>query len=81
MTAAMKLYGEAELAALAKELRIASGKRQREVAEELGVSRPSVVFAENNPERNLGALRRRMIERLGGVRVEGPFYRVTKAKP
>ncbi|HTI69882.1 MAG TPA: hypothetical protein VMF06_07945 [Candidatus Limnocylindria bacterium] len=77
----MNLYTEGDLATVAKRHRIAAGKLQRDAAGELGVARPSVVFAENNPERNLLGLRKRMIEAYSSYRVEGPFYRLVKKSP
>lgn len=76
----MVLYSEQDLAGLVKSMRIKSGMRQVDVAKALEVSRPSVVFAENNPERHLTTLRIRIIEYLSGSRLEGPLYRLKRGK-
>lgn len=64
-----------ELAALAVE---ASGLSKSDVADELGVSPASVTDATKYPDRNLSALRVRIIERWGGYAVEGPLYRLRR---
>jgi transcriptional regulator with XRE-family HTH domain len=69
-------YTESELAALAREIRVASGKSQKEVALELGVSAPSVSNAERDTERSLFALRKRIIEKYSGGKLIGPEYRL-----
>jgi len=66
---------ESKLAALAKQARIDAGITQTEAAQRLGVSRPTVVQAENEPTRPLSALRRKMIlEFSGGYRCVGPYW-------
>jgi DNA-binding XRE family transcriptional regulator len=65
-----------ELAALARELRRASGKSQKEVAGELGVSAPAVSNAESKPERSLFELRKRIIEKYSNYKLVGPEYRL-----
>lgn len=71
-------YRAEELAGLAKSIRKASGKKQHEVARELEVSRPSVVFAENAPERNLLLLRKRIIDAYSPYTVSGPYFRLER---
>ena len=65
---------ESDLAALAKEARLSTGKRKAEVARELGVSGPAVSNAEERPELPLHKLRMRMIETYSKSRVVGPVY-------
>jgi hypothetical protein len=36
--------------------------------------------AENEPQRSLSKLRRRMIAELGGFELDGPFWRLRKAE-
>ena len=67
---------EAELAALAKRYRLASGKSRTQAARELGVSRPSVIHAEDHPDQSLFKLRKRMIETYSSNRLIGPLYRL-----
>lgn len=69
---------EAELAAVAKEFRLKSGRTKIEMAAELGVRRPSVQLAEENPGQSLTRLRIRIIEACSPYRVEGPHYRLVK---
>ncbi len=71
-------YAEAELGALAKELRTRVGRSKAEVGRQLEVSRPSMQDAEERPERNLTRLRLRIIEACSPYRVEGPFYRLVR---
>lgn len=73
-----RLVTEAELAALAKEFRIKSGKTKIEAAACLDVGRPSVQLAEENPEQSLTRLRIRMIEAFSAFKIRGPFYRLEK---
>jgi DNA-binding XRE family transcriptional regulator len=79
-TAAMpkQLYSETELAALAKQFRIKSGKSKADISRELQASRPSVQQAEENPEQSLTKLRIRIIERCSPYRVSGPVYLLKK---
>jgi len=75
---AKNLYAESELAALAKEFRIKSGKSKADISRELKASRPSVQQAEENPEQSLTKLRIRIIEHCSPYRVTGPMYLLTK---
>jgi DNA-binding XRE family transcriptional regulator len=70
------LFPEGELAALAKKLRNATGKSRAEAARELGVARPTIVQAEEEPGKSLTKLRIRMIEAYGPRRVTGPLYQI-----
>jgi DNA-binding XRE family transcriptional regulator len=67
-------FPETDLAALAKKYRKATGKSRAQAARELGVARPSVVQAEENPEQTLLKLRIRIIEAYSPYRVTGPFF-------
>lgn len=73
-----QLYPEKELAALAKQFRLATGKKRAEAARELGVARPSLIHAEDFPEKPLVKLRIRIIEKYSGYRVVGPAYWLEK---
>jgi DNA-binding XRE family transcriptional regulator len=68
------MYSAAELAALAKHLRVKSGKTKAEISRALGASRPSVQQAEENPEQSLTKLRIRIIEICSPNKVRGPVY-------
>jgi len=73
-----QLYAERELAALAKNFRVASGRNRAEAARELGVSRPSLIHAEDFPEKTFIKLRIRIIEKYSGYKVVGPAYWLEK---
>jgi DNA-binding XRE family transcriptional regulator len=75
-----RIIQESDLAALAKEIRSKTGKTRAEVARELGVARPTVVQAEEEPERGLHKLRKQIIERYSEYEVIGPVYLVRKKK-
>jgi hypothetical protein len=72
--AKQRIVAETELAALAKEFRLKVGKTKIEAAAELGVGRPSVQLAEENPEQHLTKLRIRLIEKYSPYKVAGPVY-------
>lgn len=69
-----KMITEHELAALAKQWRMKSGLSKAEMAKKLGVSRPSMQQAEENPEQHLTKLRIRIIEACSPYRVRGPAF-------
>lgn len=71
---------EAELATLAKEFRLKSGRTKIEAAAELGVTRPTVQNAEENPDQSLTRVRIRMIETYSPYKVSGPYYRLERKK-
>ncbi len=73
-----KFLQESELAALARDYRIASGKNRAEVARELKVGRQAVKYAEDCPEKSFTKLRCRMIEAYSPYRVRGPVFLVIK---
>ena len=73
-----RLIKEAELAALAKEYRIKSGLDKVEAAAALGVTRPTIQLAEENPEQSLTKLRCRMIEKFSPFKVAGPFFQLQR---
>ena len=77
---ASKFIPESALPSIAKECRLKAGKTKIQIAAELGVTRPSVQLAEENPEQRLGSLRIRIIETCSDYAVEGPFYRLTKKR-
>ena len=76
-----RLCDDAGLAALAKKLRLAAGKKRAEAARELGVARPTVVQAEENPKLSLSKVRVRIIERYSNFRVVGPVYLLEEKQP
>ena len=73
-----QLLGEQELASLAKKYRVAAGKNRAEAARELGVARPSLIHAEDYPEKTFVKLRKRIIEQYSEFKVTGPFYRLER---
>jgi hypothetical protein len=77
---AAKFIHESALPSIAKKCRLKAGKTKIQVAAELGVGRPSVQLAEENPEQYLGSLRIRIIETCSDYTVKGPFYRLTRKK-
>ena len=72
--AKQRVVTDAELAALARKFRLKARKTKIEAAAELGVGRPSVQLAEENPEQSLTRLRIRMIQKYSRYRVNGPLY-------
>lgn len=64
--------------ALAKKYRKATGKTRAAVARELGVARPTIVQAEENPEQSLTKLRIRIIEAYSPHKVTGPWFEFDK---
>ena len=67
-------FAETELAALAKKYRVAAGKNRAEAARELGVARPSLIHAEDFPEKSFTKLRSRIIEKYSPFKVRGPLF-------
>jgi DNA-binding XRE family transcriptional regulator len=65
---------EAALGSLAKKYREAAGKSRAEAARELGVARPTVFQAEENPDASLFKLRKRLIELYSPHRLIGPVF-------
>ncbi len=65
---------ERDLATLAKRFRMAVQKNRAEAARELGVARPSLIHAEDFPEKSFFKLRCRIIEKYSPYRVKGPLY-------
>ena len=78
--ATKRLLKESELAALAKQFRIKSGRDKVDAASALGVSRPTIHLAEENPEQSLIKLRCRMIEKFSAFKVIGPLYQLQRKK-
>ena len=73
-----QFVAEEELAALAKKFRLATGKNRATIARELKVSRPSLIQAEDFPDKNLTKLRIRVIEKYSTFKVIGPRYWLDK---
>ena len=71
-------FAEHELAALAKKFRVAAGKNRSQAARELGVARPSLIHAEDYPEKTFIKLRCRIIEKYSPFRVAGPCFRLER---
>jgi DNA-binding XRE family transcriptional regulator len=69
-----QLFSEEALAAVAKRFRVASGKNRSEAARELGIARPSLIHAEDFPEKTFLKLRKRIIEKYSPFKVGGPGY-------
>lgn len=69
-----RFLSESKLAALAKEFRLKAGKKKAAVARELGVKRPTIQLAEENPEQSLTRLRIRMIQKYSPYKVIGPVF-------
>ena len=67
---------EAELAAIAKKFRKASGKTKAAAARDMGTKPPSLHHAEESPEKSFTKLRCRMIEAYSGLKVSGPYFRL-----
>ncbi len=73
-----QMFMERELAAVAKKCRVAAGRNRSQAARELGVARPSLIHAEDYPEKPLTKLRRRIIEKYSPYRVVGPAFRLER---
>ena len=72
--AKQRVVTDSELAVLAKKFRLKARKTKIEAAADLGVGRPSVQLAEENPEQSLAKLRIRLIEKYSPYKVVGPVY-------
>lgn len=75
-----RIIEESELAILAKEYRTKAGMNRAEAARDLGIARPTVHQAEENPERSLASVRKQIIERYSDYEVIGPVYLLRKKK-
>lgn len=69
-----QVFAEHELAAVAKRFRVGTGKNRSQAARELGVARPSLIHAEDHPEKPLIKLRIRIIEKYSPYKVVGPSF-------
>ena len=69
---------EKDLAALAKKYRVSAAKNRAEAARELGVARPSLIYAEDFPGKSFFKLRKRMIEKYSPYKVVGPVFWLEK---
>ena len=67
---------EAELAALAKKYRTATGKTRSAASRDMGTKPPAIHYAEESPKRSFTKLRCRMIEAYSNLKVSGPYYRL-----
>lgn len=70
------MVDDAKLAALAKKCRESTGKNRAQVARELKVSRPAIFYAEEQPQKSLFELRKKIIESYSNFVVLGPEYRI-----
>jgi hypothetical protein len=75
-----RLLQESELAALARECRVAAGKNRAQAARDLMVARQAVIYAEDHPGKSFTKLRCRMIEVYSGLKVIGPVFVVKRKK-
>lgn len=75
-----ELIDEVGLCALAKKYREAAGKSRAKAARDLGVARPTVFQAEEEPKQGLIKLRKRIIEQYSKFEVAGPFYVLRKKR-
>jgi len=75
-----RFIAESELAVFAKLCREKAGKSRAEAAQELGVARPTIFYAEEKPERGLHKLRKALIESYSEYEVTGPVYRLKKKR-
>jgi hypothetical protein len=73
-----EFVSERELAPLAKRLRKAAGKTKAAAARQFGVKEPSVLYAEEKPEKSFTKLRCRMIEAYSNLKISGPYYKLVK---
>jgi DNA-binding XRE family transcriptional regulator len=78
LMAIKQLYSERELAAVAKQIRVAAGKNRSQAARELDVARPSLIHAEDYPEKTFIKLRTRIIEKYSQYKVVGPLFRLER---
>jgi len=69
-----------DLASIAREAWLQSGKTQVEAAEDFGVSQPAFAQAVNEPRRALDKLRIAIIERYTDYTIEGPLYQIVKKR-
>lgn len=67
-----------DLALVAREAWLQSGKTQVEAAKDFGVTQPAFAQAVNDPQRALDKLRIAIIERYTDFTIEGPSYQIVK---
>ena len=65
---------EADLAATAKQYRLAAGKTRAQAAREMNVAPPAIIYAEDHPHKSFLKLRKRMIEMYSPYTVAGPEF-------
>jgi DNA-binding XRE family transcriptional regulator len=73
-----QFFSEAELAALAKTYRLASGENRAEAARKLGVARQAIIYAEDQPEKSFTKLRCRIIATYSPFKIIGPVFLMKK---
>ena len=76
--AVKKSFAESDLAQLAKEFRIAAGKKRADAAREMGVKQVSIFHAEESPGKSYFKLRKKMIEHYSAYIVTGPIFSLKK---
>lgn len=77
---AEKFIEETALTALAKKYREAAGVSRAQAARECKVARPTIFYAEEEPERGLHKLRKQLIEKYSEYEVIGPVYLLRKKR-
>ena len=75
-----RIVEESELAKLAKQFRLKANVTRAEAARVCGVARPTVHFAEEEPQRGLHKLRKQIIEKYSDYEVIGPVYLLRKKR-
>ena len=75
-----KYVEEAELGALAKKCREAAAVTRAQAARDCRVARPTIFYAEEEPERGLHKLRKQIIECYSEYEVIGPVYLLRKKR-
>ena len=75
-----QLVSLGELARAVRQARVQQGLSPEQVAHSLGTSLKAVRHAEEQPLRHCFRLRRRMLERLTGYTLDGPYYMFTRKR-
>ncbi len=75
-----RLVSHRELAQVVQQAREQQGLSPEQVASTLGISPKAVRHAEEQPLRHCFRLRRKMLERLTGYTLDGPYYMFTRKK-
>jgi transcriptional regulator with XRE-family HTH domain len=69
-----------ELGTLARQVRESAGLTQAEAAQRIGSSQSNVSAAEQDNSTRYVTVALKLIEELGSIRVEGPFYGIPAKK-